>query len=224
MNFRQALHLAAGGKGLTALIVGTAVIGGMAMVSSGVYAGLNAQAFNASPQSVTTDTLKLTMAPSAVSGLTGGVTTAIANVAPGDVVNRFLEIANTGTMTGSALKLAITDAASTALTSNGTAGLQVAIFECATQWTTSTGLCAGLPGTSVMSSTPASTLLTTPTAVTVTSLGSGVTSHLRLQITLPPGTETTLNGVLPVGTIQGLTSTITWTFSEVQRTATVTQG
>lgn len=224
MTLRRALHQTASGKGLNAIIIGTAVIGGIAMVSSGVYASLNATALNASPQSITTDTLKLTLAPSAVGGLTGGVTAAIANVVPGDIVNRFLELSNSGTMTGSELKLSIADAASTALTTNGTAGLQVALFECATQWTTVTGLCAGLPGTQVMASTPALTLLTTPTAVNVTSLAGGVTSHLRLQISLPAGTETTVNGVLPVGTVQGLTSTITWTFSEAQRTATTTQG
>ena len=159
-----------------------------------------------------------------MSGLTGGVTTAITNIAPGDVTNRFLEVANSGTMAGTALKLAISDAAATALTSNGTAGLQVAIFECATQWTTVTGLCSGLAGTQVMASTPALTLLTVPTAVTVASLAGGTISHLRLQISLPTGSETTTNGVLPVGTVQGLTSTITWTFSEAQRLPATTQG
>lgn len=223
MTFRSALHKTAASKGLAVLIMGTAAIGGIAIVSSGVYASLNATAFNASPNSVTTDTLKLTMASSGVSGLTGGVTMAIASVAPGDVVNRFLEVANTGTMTGTALKLSLADAASTALTSNGTAGLQIAIYECATQWTTVTGLCSGVAGTQVMAPTSALTLLTSPTAVTVASLAGGTTTHLRLQITLPAGSETTTNGVLPVGTVQGLTSTLTWTLTEAQRLATTTQ-
>jgi hypothetical protein len=213
-----------GSKALHFAIVGTAAIGGLAIVSSAVYASLNAQTYNTVAQAVSTETLKLTMAPSAVAGLTGGVTTAVANVAPGDVVNRFLELSNTGTMAGSALDLMISDAASTALTSNSSAGLQIAIFECATQWTTVTGLCSGTAGTQVMASTPAATLLTSHIPVTVASLAAGTTSHLRLQMTLPAGSEVTTNGVLPVGTVQGLTSSLTWTFTEAQRTARTTQN
>ncbi len=221
MKIRQALHKTAASKGLNALIVGTAVIGGVAMVSSGVYASLNAQTYNTVAQAVSTDTLKLTMAPSGVSGITGGVTTPISNLAPGDIVNRFLDLSNTGTMAGSSMKLALADAAATTLTSNGTAGLQIAIYECALAWST-TGLCSSGPGTQVMASTPALTLLTIPTSVTLASLAAGTTSHLRLQISLPAGSEVTTNGTLPVGTVQGVTSNITWTFTEVQRTATTT--
>ena len=43
-------------------------------------------------------------------------------------------------------------------------------------------------------------------------------------ITLPTGSEVTTNGVTPVGTVQGLTTALTWTFTETQRTATTTEG
>lgn len=222
MTPRSALLKTAASNKLGALIIATAAVGGVAMVSSGVYAALNATASNTTPQNIVTDTLKLTLAPSSVTGLTGGVTTAISAVGPGDVVNRFLDLANTGTMTGTALKLSIADAAGTALTSNGTAGLQVAIFECSVPFTATTGACSGTT-TTAMASTPALTLLSTPTAVNVASLATG-TTRLRLQITLPTGSETTVNGVLPAGTIQGLTSQITWTFNEAQRVAATTNG
>jgi hypothetical protein len=205
-------------------IVGTAVVGGIAIVSSSVYASLNAQTYNTAAQAVSTDTLKLTMASSTVAGLTGGVTTPIANVAPGDIVNRFLDLSNTGTMAGSTLDLMISATVSTALTSNSSAGLQIAIFECATDWTTVSGLCSGTAGTQVMASTPATTLVAGHVPVTVSSLASGATNHLRLQLTLPAGSEVTTNGVLPVGTVQGLTSNLTWTFTEVQRAAQTTQN
>ena len=152
-----------GSKALRLAIIGTAAVGSIAIVSSSVYASLNAETYNTSAQAVSTDTLKLTMASSAVGGITGGVTAPIANVAPG-------------------------------------------------------------AGTQVMTSTPAATLLTTPTRVSVASLAAGTTSHLRLEISLPAGSEVTTNGALPATTIQGVTSNLTWTFTEAQRLATTTSN
>jgi hypothetical protein len=172
---------------------------------------------------VKTDTLKLTMASSAVGGITGGVTAPISNMAPGDVVNRFLDLTNGGTMAGSALDLQLADLPGSTLTSSSSTGLQIAIFECGSQWGAD-GKCGSGAGTEVMASIPASTLLTTPTAVRVSSLAAGTTSHLRLQLSLPAGSEVTTNGVLPVGTVQGVTSNITWTFTEAQRLATTTSN
>jgi hypothetical protein len=223
MTFKNAILKSAASKRLSVLILGAAVVGGVAIVSSGVYASLNATAFNAAPASVTTDTLKLTLASSGVSGLTGGVTTPITSVAPGDIVNRFIDIANTGTMTGTALKLSLADAASTVLTTSAAAGLQITITECPVSFTTVTGSCS-TTATPVLAATPASSLTGgAASALTVSSLAPGIV-HLKLQISLPTGSETTVNGVLPVGTVQGLTSNLTWTFTEAQRAATTTQG
>ena len=109
------------------------------------------------------------------------------------------------------------------MTSNASIGLQIAIFECGSQWGAD-GKCGSGAGTQVMPSTPAATLLTTPTTVSVASLAAGTTSHLRLQITLPAGSEVTTNGTLPATTIQGVTSNLTWTFTEAQRLATTTSN
>lgn len=204
-----------------ALMIGAAIIGGGALVGSGVFASLNATAFNTAGQSVTTQTLKLTQAASGTTGLTGGITTAISNMAPGDVVNRFIDITNAGTMAGTNLNLKLADASSTALTTDATKGLQIAIFECATAWTAA-GACAGTP-TTVMASTAASSLVSTAKALSVGSLDSEAISRLRIEITLPAGSETTVNGVLPTGTVQGLASSLTWTFTEDQRLATISQ-
>ena len=200
------------------LMIGAALIGGGALVGSGVFASLNATAFNTTGQSVTTETLKLTQA---ASGATGGITTAISNMAPGDVVNRFIDITNAGTMDGTNLRLKLADSAATALTTDATNGLQIAIYECATAWS-ALGACAGTP-TTVMASTAASSLVSTAKAVSVSSLASTAVSRLRIELTLPAGNETTVNGVLPGGTIQGLSSSLTWTFTEDQRIATISQ-
>ena len=200
------------------LMIGSAVVGGGALVGSGVFASLNATAFNVAGQSVTTETLKLTQA---ASGATGGITTAISNMAPGDVVNRYIDVTNAGTMSGTNLKLKLADASSTALTTDATNGLQIAIYECSTAWT-ALGACAGTP-TTVMASTAASSVVSSAKALSVSSLASNAISRLRIELTLPAGSETTVNGVLPSGTVQGLASSLTWTFTEDQRLATTSQ-
>jgi spore coat-associated protein N len=206
------------------LMIGAALIGGSALVGSGVFASLNATAFNPATQSVTTQTLKLTQASSSVTGLTGGITTAITNMAPGDVVNRFVDLTNTGTMDGRNLKLKLAAAGTAStLTTDGTNGLQIAVYECATAWTTVTGLCSGGAGTTVLASTSATSLVAAEKALSVASLSASSVNRLRIEITLPTGSETTINGVLPSGTIQGVSSDLTWTFSEEQRLATVSQ-
>ena len=45
-----------------------------------------------------------------------------------------------------------------------------------------------------------------------------------MTTTLPDQNETTTNGTLPGGTIQGLSTTLTFTFSETQRAATTTES
>ena len=217
------LGLFAGGTA-RAVMVATAAIGGATLVGASVFASLNATAYNTSAQDVASGTLKLTQASSSVSGLTGGITTSITNLASGDIVNRFVDLTNGGSLDGKDLTLSLADVGTSLLTSDATVGLQVAVFECATAWTTVTGLCSGGAGTQVMSSTPAHSLLTTAGSLTVGSLAASHVNHLRLQITLPSKTETTVNGVLPGSTIQGLTSNLTWTFTEAQRLETVTQG
>lgn len=200
------------------LMIGAALIGGGALVGSGVFASLNATAFNTAGQTVTTQTLQLTQA---ASGATGGITTAISNMAPGDVVHRFIDLTNTGTMGGTNLKLQLADSTSSLLTSDAAKGLQIAISECSTAWSAA-GACAGTP-TTVMASTAASSLVATAKTVSVGSLAATAVNRLKIEITLPDSTETTTNGVLPANTIQGLSSSLTWTFTEGQRTATITQ-
>ncbi len=204
-------------------IIAMATIGGVTLIGSSVFASLNATAFNAAG-TVATDTLKLTQTASAVTGITGGLSTAISGMAPGDVVNRFVDLKNTGTMDGTGLTLQLADSASTTLTSNASIGLQVSIAECSSAWT-GAGLCpGGSTQTVVLASTPASTLVSTPTALSVSSLAAASTNRLRITMSLPAGSETTVNGVLPGTTVQGVTSSLVWTFTEAQRLATTTSN
>ena len=203
------------------LIVITASVGGAALISSSVFAALTASATNTSGGSVTSGTLKLTQAASGVSGITGGFETAIGGLAPTDTVNRYVILSNPGTLNSSAMTLGA--AGSGLLVTDGTNGLQVLVKQCSDPYP-SNGVCGATETTILASSSVAS--LSTPATLTLQSgsLNSGATTYLKIAISLPASSEVTTNGVLPGGTIQGLTSTITWTFTQTQRAGTTTNS
>ncbi|MEY3076000.1 MAG: hypothetical protein RLZZ131_126, partial [Actinomycetota bacterium] len=76
---------------------------GISMVTifgQGVLASLNATVFNTSAQSLTAGTLKLDLANNG-----NGFNSSISNLVPGDVVNRYVTLTNTGTLDGIGLTL-----------------------------------------------------------------------------------------------------------------------
>jgi len=216
-------------KGFTAIgtatakvaLVAAAAIGGTALVSSSVFASLTATASNTSGGSIETGTLKLTQAASGVAGITGGFVSNISNVAPGDTINRYIDLTNGGTLDGDVLTLAVAASPSNALTTNGTAGLQVTIRECAIAWT-SAGVCT--PGATTVLAQTSLLALGTAKTLSVSSLAASAVNRLQFSITLPAGSEVTNNGVLPAGTVQGLTTAVTWNFLETLRTNTITNS
>ena len=207
---------------LKVVIVITAALGGAGLVASNVFAALTATATNTSGGSVTTGTLKLQLAPSGVSGITGGFNTAIAAMGPGDTVNRYIDLSNTGTLDGASPTLQIVSADSNTLVNSASAGLQVTISACTVAWT-NTGTCSGTT-TAVLASTPVSTLKASAQNITLPSVLVGGVNYLKVATSLPAGTENVLNGVLPVGTVQGLTAALTWTFVIQERAATTTNS
>lgn len=72
-----------------ALIAGVAGVG-LLLTGVGVYAALQATASNATPEAINSATLKLTLAGA-------GFTTAVGNLVPGDVTNRYVDLTNGGT-------------------------------------------------------------------------------------------------------------------------------
>ena len=210
-----------GSFGAKIAIVITATVGGTALVGSSVFASLTATATNGTAQSVTSGTLQLTQG-SLATGFTAGFTSAVSALAQGDTINRFIDVKNGGTLAGSILTkmtLGLTSSATTLLTSSSTNGLQVVITECVAGYTLG-GTCTAGEST-VLTTTSANALLTTPSALT---LGDGDyaavngVAHLKFAITLPATlNETTPNGVPPTGGIQGASTNLTWTFTETQR-------
>jgi hypothetical protein len=215
----MALSRGAGSVALKVAIVATAAIGGTALVSSSVFASLTATATGTT--SVTSGTLSLSQASTSPSG---GFSTAISAMAPGDTINRYVTLTNSGTLDAATLPtLGLSSSLSTLLTNDATRGLQISVNSCSVAWTQATGLCAGVAGVQVMSTKTALLLTGTAQTLTLPSNLSGAVSNLQISINLPVGlSENVANGGTPVitggtGTIQGLNTTLTWTFTEAQR-------
>ena len=196
---------------------GAVAIGGLALTGMAVFAGLNATASNTTAQQVDSGTLQLTYADNGA-----GFTSVAAKMAPGDVVNRYVDLTNGGTLDGKTLTLAAVDAVGSKLSTDATNGLQVAITECTGgTWDNTTGVCSGTAGTPVTGSL--ASMATSPLAL-ASNIATGATLHYQISVTLPDQDETVANGALPTNTIQGLTANITWTFNELQRNAATTNS
>ena len=192
-------------------------IGGLALTGMAVYAGLNAEATNTTAQTIDSGTLELTYADNGA-----GFTSVAAKMAPGDVVNRYVDLTNGGTLDGKTLTLAAVDASPTKLSTDSVNGLQVTVTECTGgTWDPTTGACSGTTATPV--SGPLASMATTPLSL-ASNVASGATMHYQVSVALPDQNETVTNGALPANTIQGLTANITWTFNELQRDATTTNS
>ena len=193
---------------------------GLAVTGGGVYAALNATASNTTAQNATSGILSLTMANNGA-----GFSQGVANLAPGDVVNRYVTLTQGADLDAKDLALKVTDATPTLLTTDATKGLRVTVRQCVGgDWTVTgagAGTCAGTSTSVLATNVPLSSLATTPAAL-ASSVAAGSTVKLQLALSLPDQSETTVNGVRPTDSIQGLSSALTWTFSETQRTATTT--
>lgn len=199
-------------------VVGAGIVAGTGF---GVWASLNATA-SGTAQSIASGTLKLTMAANGA-----GFNQAISNVAPGDTVNRYVDLTNSGTLDAQNLTFQVAATGSQALITDGvspatTKALRVSITSCTVAWAPTTGVCSGTTS-AVVAATPVSGLAAA-TSLIAGSIPAGTVAHLQVSTQLPDQTETTVNGTLPTTTIQGLSAQLAYTFTEVQRTATTTNS
>jgi hypothetical protein len=196
------------------------VLSALSLTGAGAYAALSATATGTS--AVTTGTLLMTLTHD---GTSGGLPETITGMAPGDVYNVYVNLNNTGTLASAAgMTLGASSSPVTALTNGSIAGegLSISITQCSVVWLT--GACSGTT-TTILPSTALSSFSSPQSLSNVPSLAAtnGQLAHLQFSLTLA-GTETSTNGTLPASTIQGLSTTITWTFTEQQRTATSTNA
>ncbi len=215
------LSKSAGSVALKVTIVVAAALGGAGMVASNVFAALTATATNTSGGSVTTGTLKLEYA---AAGVSGGFATAITAMGPGDTINRYIDLSVTGNLDGDSPTVVIATSDSNTLVNDPTKGLQLSVTACSVAWTqVGAGTCSGTT-TVVLSSTAAATLKAGAANIVLPSTVAASINRLKLTIYLPPVSENTINGVLPVGTVQGLTAALQWSFVIQERTATNTSS
>jgi len=206
-------------------VVLTAGSVGMSVAATSASAGLDAVANNSgSPTAITTGSMSLTQAAVAPST---GFTQTITSLAPGDTRNFYVNLTN-GSLAAQTLTVGVADNGATNLTRHATPskGLQVLIKQCSIAWGTVTpGVCSGIE-TSLLASTAITTINTSNGGVEASLIAGSIaiSEVIRLKITLvlPDQTETTTNGVLPPGTIQNLSTQLTWTLRELQRSATNT--
>jgi hypothetical protein len=222
--------------------IGLIGVSAAAVITSGVFASLNATATNTTPEAVKDGTLSLTLAQTGTSlGLTTQTTGTVAagsllNLAPGDTVNRYVTLTNgvskdaalatgvTGGIDAKNLTLAIAATGTPTMITDGSApatnkALQVTVNSCTVPW--SAGVCSA-PTVEI-----ASTMLGTFSAAKPLATASwlaGDVKFLQVSITLPDQAETTVNGQTPTPTVQGGIVNLSYTFTEVQRDKIVTNS
>jgi len=204
-----------------AALLGT-VAGAFLLLGNSVFAGLNATV--SASNAATAGTLTLTSANNGV-----GFTQSVSNLAPGDVVNRYVTLTNGGSLDAQALGLTVTSTGTASLITDGTSpatnkALTLAVFSCTGgTWNTTTGICSGTKNTEVAATT-LSAFATKKSFLVSPSMTAGGAQNLQLQITLPDQNETTVNGAAPANTVQGGSVTLSYLFSEEQRTSTTTNS
>lgn len=193
-----------------------------AIAGQSVIASLNATAFNTVAQGINSGTMKLDLANSG-----NGFGQSISNLVPGDTVNRYVTLTNSGTIDGIGLTLKTAQTGTATLINDGTSpatnkALRLSVKGCSVAWNTSTGACSGTETTELAPTQIGA--LGTATALTSSTMASGAVKYLQMKIELPDQNETTINGVLPANTVQGGTVNVTYTFDLAQRLATTTNS
>jgi hypothetical protein len=204
-------------RGRTVLAASFAVAG-LAIAGAGVFAGLNAVATGT--EAVNSGSLKLVQLAGTGSG---GFGQTYSDMAPGDAKNTYVDVTDTGTIAAQNMTLAVVGTGATLLTTDATKGLHITVQSCTVAFVA--GNCADLPlGAAMVVNNVAVSALSTPASTVAGAIAKNSAYHYKITTTLPDQNETTTNGTLPGGTIQLLSTTLTFTFNEVQRAATTVES
>ena len=181
-----------------ALVCAAAAIAGL-----GTFATFTSS--TSTSHTIASGTLSLT------SGPTNRLGTGASTIAAGDSMQRAIDLNYAGSISFGSATLTTSASASSALDTDATDGLHIAIDKCPVAWTESgppyTYTCGGSTST-VLASSP---VIGSNVALSNLTLTAGSTDHLRVTVTLP---STAGN------TFQNLSSTVGYTFTGVQRAGT----
>lgn len=186
-------------------LVGTAA----AVAGMGTYGAFTSS--TTASQNVKAGTVKIALGQTTADTLNVPVT----GLLPGDSVEKLVTLANTGDSALGTVSLTTADTATpvSALSTDGTNGLQLLIENCSTAWT---GTAA--PYTCPSPATKTTVLASSPiiganrALANLTALTNGKTDNLKVTTTLPSAAT---------DAFQGIASTISFNFSATQRAATV---
>ena len=191
------------------LLATVAVLGAAASIAGlGTYATWT----STTSQSHSISSGTVTIALGSTGAATNRLDVGASGVAPGDTIQRSVDLTNSGSIGLSGVSLTTTAAPSSLLDTDATDGLQMAIDKCSAAWTE-----AGPPYTYTCSGT------TTPVLASRAVIGSNLTlsplsalsvggiDHLRVTLTLPSSAPNAM---------QNKSSTISYAFTGTQRAAT----
>jgi spore coat-associated protein N len=154
----------------------------------------------------------VTIALGATGGSTNRLNVDATAIAPGDTIQRSVDLINQGTLDLASVTLTTQATTSSLLDTDTTNGLQMVIDKCSQAWTESgppyTYTCGGSTST-VLSSR--AVIQTGVTLNNLSSLTAGTTDHLRVTLTFPSGAG---------NTFQNKSSTLQYAFTGTQRAAT----
>ena len=191
------------------LLASVAVLGAAASIAGlGTFATFTSSTSASHTVSSGTVTIALGATGASTNRLTVGATA----IAPGDTIQRSVDLINSGSLDLASVTLTTTATTSSLLDTDTTNGLQMVIDKCSVAWTES-----GPPYTYICGGTTSPVLASHPVIGSalalsnLSSLTSGTTDHLRVTLTLPSGAGNTL---------QNQSSTISYAFTGTQRAAT----
>jgi len=191
------------------LLATAAVLGATASIAGlGTFATFT----SSTSASHTVSSGTVTIALGATGGSTNRLNVDATAIAPGDTIQRSVDLINQGTLDLASVTLTTQATTSSLLDTDTTNGLQMVIDKCSQAWTESgppyTYTCGGSTST-VLSSR--AVIQSGVTLNNLSSLTAGTTDHLRVTLTFPSGAG---------NTFQNKSSTLQYTFTGTQRAAT----
>lgn len=193
------------------ILLSLATVGAAAaLAGAGTWATFTSSAQADQPVSTGTVTIALGSPGTAANRLTVAAT----DVAPGDTIQRAVNLSNTGSIALGSLTLSTVATTSSLLDTDATNGLQMTIERCSVPWTEAgtapayTYTCSGTTASVVASRAVIGSNLALSN---ITATAPGTTDHLRVTLTLPSSAD---------NTFQAKSSTIQYTFTATQRAGT----
>jgi spore coat-associated protein N len=193
------------------LLVSLAVISAAASIAGlGTFATFTSS--TSASQSVSSGTV--TIALGATGASTNRLTVGASNIAPGDTIQRSVDLIDSGTIDLASITLTTNATTSSLLDTDATNGLQMVIDRCSNAWTEGgtapayTYSCSGATSTVLASRAIVGTNLALSN---LSALTNGVTDHLRVTLSFPSAAP---------NSFQNQSSTIQYTFTGTQRAGT----